>query len=315
MSKKTRFRLLVGLIVLAVLIVIGLVAGYFLGPKSGSYEQLGYYDYDSAGVVSESTGGSGFSFFSDDEERKSAPSDAIMPAPGEGSVAANVPAADRLIIKTGNVSMVVEEVRAAIKAISDYATAKGGFVVSSNVSKYDLAVSGDITIRIPSVVFEQGVSDVKAMGEVQSESVYGQDVTEEYVDLDAQLTNLRATETQFLEIMKKAVKIEDVLAVQRELSSVRSEIERITGRMKYLKESASFSTLTVYLSTDPLSLPAIDDDQWKPFAVVKDAFRSLVEEAQGLVDVLIWVVIYVPIWGFFALLVYGGYRLYKRIWG
>lgn len=312
MSKKTRFRLMVGLIVLAALIVIGLVAGYFLGPKAGMYDDE-VYDYDSDGVISQSTGGSEFSFFGD-EERKSAPSDDIMPAPGEGSAAANVPAADRLIIKTGTVSMVVEEVRAAIKAISDYATAKGGFVVSSNVSKYDLAVSGDITIRIPSVVFEQGVSDVKAMGEVQSESVYGQDVTEEYVDLDAQLTNLRATEIQFLEIMKKAVKIEDVLAVQRELSSVRSEIERITGRMKYLKESASFSTLSVYLSTDPLSLPAIDDDQWKPFAVLKDAVRSLIGEAQGLVDGLIWVVIYIPIWGFFALLIYGGYRLARKIW-
>lgn len=313
MSKKTRFRLLVGLIVLAAFIVIGLVAGYFLGPKAGLYDGVGY-DYDSAGVVAESSGGSGFSFFGD-EERKSALSDDIFPVPGEGSSDSDVSVADRLIIKTGTVSMVVKEVRAAIKAISDYATAKGGFVVSSNVSKYELAVSGDITIRIPSAVFEQGVSDVKAMGEVQSESVYGQDVTEEYVDLDAQLTNLRATEAQFLEIMKKAVKIEDVLAVQRELSAVRSEIERIAGRMKYLKESASFSTLSVYLSTDPLSLPAIDDDQWKPFAVIKESVRSLIGEAQDLVDVLIWVVIYIPIWGFFALVVYGGYRLYKRIWG
>lgn len=313
MSKKTKFRLIVSLIVLAVLMVIGFVSAYFLGGNSGVYTRESLYDYDSSSKLAESTSSSGFSFFDSEERKVVSDDDVILAAPQE--TPGGTAAVDRLIIKTGSVSMVVSDVRAAIKAISDYATAKGGFVVSSNVSKYDVAVSGDVTIRIPSTVFEQGVSDVKAMGEVQSESVYGQDVTEEYVDLDAQLTNLRATEAQFLEIMKKAVKIEDVLAVQRELSAVRSEIERITGRMKYLQESASFSTLSVYLSTDPLSLPAVDDDTWKPFAVVKEALRSLVGEAQDLVDVLIWVVIYIPIWGFFVLVIYGIYRLYKKIWG
>lgn len=312
MSKKTRFRLFVGVIVLLILMVIGFATAYLIGPRAGSYDEQAVYDGASVGVVTESTAGDrGFGF--GDEERKSVSNDVISAAPQD--VATSVSTADRLIIKTGNVSMVVSDVRAAIKSISDYAVAKGGFVVSSNVSKYEVAVNGDVTIRIPSAVFEQGVSDVKAMGEVQSESVYGQDVTEEYVDLDAQLTNLRATEIQFLEIMKKAVKIEDVLAVQRELSAVRSEIERITGRMKYLKESGSFSTLSVYLSTDPLSLPAVDDDTWKPFAVIKESVRSLIGEAQDLVDVLIWVVIYIPIWGFFALVIYGIYRLYKRIRG
>lgn len=204
---------------------------------------------------------------------------------------------DRLIIKTGSLSMVVENVRESIALITNYATEKGGFVVSSDVRKSGVAPYGEITIRIPVDVFDSGITDVKAMGEVESETVNGQDVTEEFVDLDSQLKNLRASETQFLQIMGRAVKIEDVLAVQRELTWVRRDIERIEGRMKYLTQSASLSTLTVYLSTDPNVLPALDDtEKWKPWAEVKSAARSLVEIGKGLVNFAIWLVVYIPLW-------------------
>lgn len=212
---------------------------------------------------------------------------------------------DRLIIKTGSLSMVVENVRETIASIANYAIEKGGFVVSSNVDKVGLAPYGEITVRIPVDVFDSGVTDVKAMGEVESETVNGQDVTEEFVDLDSQLKNLRASETQFLQIMQRAVKIEDVLAVQYELTWVRRDIERIEGRMKYLTESASLSTLTVYLSTDPDVLPALDDtDKWKPWAEVKSAARSLVEISKGLVNFVIWLVVYIPLWLVIGLVVW-----------
>lgn len=222
---------------------------------------------------------------------------------------------DRMIIKTGTVSMVVEDVKVAIKAISDYAVKNGGFVVSSNISKDGISPYGEITIRILADVFDKGILDVKAMGEVTSEGVYGQDVTEEYVDLDAQIKNLRATEEQFLNIMKDAYKIEDVLAVQRELGYVRGEIDRIAGRMKYLKQSAELATITVYLSTSADSLPVVNgEESWKPFAVLKDAFRSLVDFGKGIVDFAIWGVVYLPVVLLFGLCGYGLYRLIRKIW-
>ena len=86
---------------------------------------------------------------------------------------------DRLIIKTGQLAMVVKDVRGAVQAITNYVAEKGGFVVNSEVSKEDVEVSGSITVRIPVTTFDQAQEDVKAMGEVTSQQVSGQDVNEE----------------------------------------------------------------------------------------------------------------------------------------
>lgn len=220
---------------------------------------------------------------------------------------------DRLIIKTGSVAMVVDDVKVSVQIISDYAKANEGFVVSSNVYKQGVGLSGHVTIRIPSEKFDEKIDDIKEMGEVTSESVNGQDVTEEYVDLEAQMKNLKATETQFLEIMRRAYKIEDVLAVQRELTNVRDRIERIEGRMKYLTQSASLSTLTVHLSTDPDNLPAVDSaDKWKPFGVVKNAFRSLLSVVKSFANLIIWLVVYIPLWIAIGLVVWFVVRFVKK---
>lgn len=225
---------------------------------------------------------------------------------------------DRLIIKTGSLSLVVKDVTEALKAISAFATKNNGFVVHSEINEYNFAPLGTITIRIPSEIFDKGISEVKQLGEVKNESVNGQDVTEEFVDLDSRLKNLRAAESQFLEIMKKAVKIEDVLAVQRELTNVRAQIEQIEGRMKYLKESARLSTLTISVSTDPSQLPVVDtDDKWHPIATLKDAARSLIDALKDLGDLVIWFVVYIPVvlvWMLGLWIVYRiGKYIHKRI--
>ncbi len=211
----------------------------------------------------------------------------------------------RLIIKTGSLSVLVQDVPEAVIHIQEYAKTKGGFVVSSNISKDRLAPYGEVTIRISSQVFDGGVQEIKSLGEVKSERVNGQDVTEEFTDLNAQLRNLRVTETQFLEIMKRAVRIEDVLSVQREITRVQGEIEVLQGRIKYLEQSAQLSTLTVYLSTNPQDLPVVDADQkWKPLAVLKDAVRNLIELGKGIVSVLIWFVVYTPVWAILGVVVW-----------
>lgn len=241
---------------------------------------------------------------------------ADMAGTREESGTPNQNVADRLIIKTGFLSLVVKDVLEGVGKIHAFAKSKGGFVVSSNISKDGLAPYAEVTIRIPSEVFDGGVQEVKAMGEVKSERVNGQDVTEEYTDLSSQLRNLRVSETQFLEIMKRAQKIEDVLAVQRELTRIQGEIEVLLGRIKYLEQSAKLSTLTVYLATDPQNLPVVDsDDKWKPVAVFKDALRSLVEFGKGIVDFVIWLVVYIPVWTLIALVVWIIRKWWKKQFG
>jgi hypothetical protein len=220
---------------------------------------------------------------------------------------------ERLVIKTGRFSIVVADVPTAVKSVNEYAVQKNGYVVSSETSKAGLAPYATVIIRVPATIFDEGVGDIKALGDVQSELINGQDITEEYVDLEARLKNLRATESQYLEIMKKAYKIEDILQVQNYLSNVRAEIESMMGRMKYLKDSADMSTITVNLSTDPEALPVVDDtDKWKPWNAVKESARGLLGLAKSLSYVVIWFAVYIPLWIAIALVGWIGYRVVKK---
>ena len=249
----------------------------------------------------------------DDEAARRGPATALAPIPTAAAAGgAGVPS-DRLIVKTGTLTITVEDVPATIQAIGQYAAEHNGFIVMSQLYKNGLAPSGQITVRIPSDVFDAGVGDIKRLGEVADERVDGQDVTEEFVDLEARLKNLRSTEEQVLAIMKQAAKIQDILDVQRELGSVRGQIEQIEGRMKYLRESARLSTLTVFLSTDPSALPVInDDDRWQPWAEAKAAARSLLDVGRALVTGLIRVIVFVPVWGGAILVIWLVYRLVRR---
>jgi len=222
-------------------------------------------------------------------------------------------AVERMVIKTGSLSVVVNDIRKSVKDIVTYVEGKGGFLVTSNVSKSGIDLSGNVTVRVPSASLETTIEYVKAMGEVADEHIDGRDITEEYVDLESKLGNLRATETQFLAIMKMAVKIEDVLAVQKELSYVRENIEMTEGRIKYLKESVDLSSLTIYLSTNPSTLPVIDkQDEWKPFAVFKEALRSLLDTGKEVLNATIWFGVYLPVIVVIFLVVWGIKRYITR---
>ena len=230
----------------------------------------------------------------------------------DGSYDKSINVSDRMIIKTASLSVVVEDVQKSVEDIVSYIEKKDGFLVTSNLDKSGLSLNGYISVRVPSALLEETMAYIKEMGDVKSEQVDGRDITEEYVDLEAKLGNLKATENQFLEIMKGAVKIEDVLAVQRELSYVRENIDSIEGRMKYLNESVDLSSISVYLATDPSNLPVVDkEDQWKPFAVFKDALRSLLDTGKGIVNGLIWLGVYLPIF-IVVLLVAWAVRSYIR---
>ncbi len=221
--------------------------------------------------------------------------------------------AGRLIVKTGVFSMVVDDVGGAVEMISDYVEQKSGFVVSSNLHRSGLSPYATVVVRLPAADFDQGVDEFKKMGEVTSERVEGMDVTEEYVDLQARLDNFRAAEQRFVEIMRQAEEIEDILAVQRELTQVREQIERIQGRIKYLKQSADLSTVRVNLSNDPESLPVVDDeDKWRPLGEAKESLRGLLNLAKILSYLLIRLVIYLPLWIVLILMAWLGYGLYKR---
>lgn len=134
--------------------------------------------------------------------------------------------------------------------ISAIAAKYGGYVVSGDTrSSGDELKRGSITIRVASGNdnFTKAQADLEGLGNVTSKKVSGQDVTEEYVDLQSRLRNAEAQETQMLELMKRAQTIEEILTVQSRLAEIQSQIEQIKGRMKYTESRTDFATITVDL--------------------------------------------------------------------
>jgi len=200
----------------------------------------------------------------------------------------------RLIIRTADVTIVVPDAQEGMNALTRLADEFGGFVVSSSASRVaDNALQGYITLRVDVARFDEAMSRVRALAlEVRSESVRGEDVTAEYVDLDARLKNLEAAEAQLQQILRQATATEDVLAVYRELTSIRGQIEQIKSRMKYLSQSAALATISVTLIPDALAQP-VQVGGWRPAGVVRDAFEALIATLQGLASLLIWLAIVV----------------------
>ena len=220
----------------------------------------------------------------------------------EREVAAPAPAlegalpsvAERMIIRTAELSLKVEDTEQALSQIKDIATSLGGYVASTNMQRVEEKLRGTVTIRVPAESFDAAMDQLKAIAiEVERESTSSQDVTEEYTDLNARLRNLEATEKELLELLtevrEKTGKAEDVLAVHRELSNIRGQIEQVKGRMQYLERMTALATINVEL----IPKEAIVRAGWAPGGTLQDALRGLVRALQVLADIAIWLVVFV----------------------
>ncbi|HVL50863.1 MAG TPA: DUF4349 domain-containing protein [Actinomycetota bacterium] len=122
----------------------------------------------------------------------------------------------------------------------------GGFVTNSQVSETeDRFASGSLTIRVPSNRFEEAVTRLKELGRVTAEDRSGQDVSREFVDLEARLTHAKTEEAFFLRLMGEAEGISDMIQIQSQLSGVQMRIEQIQGQLNFLNDQTSFSTISV----------------------------------------------------------------------
>jgi hypothetical protein len=220
---------------------------------------------------------------------------------------------DRLIIRTGSISVAVDDTRAAqdeIEQLVNSMAAQGGFVVSTNVSGGSTEVSPYITmtIRVPSERFDEvmdAIAGLAAEGTVPTMNQSGQDVTEEYVDLSSRLQSLEAARDRLQEIMANAQTTEELLQAEAQLTQREAEIESIKGRMQYLSQSAALSSISIELSPYILSQPV--DTRWQPAETVRQALEDLVDSLRDVADFLIYTVIACGPWiiilglvGFFA---------------
>jgi predicted nuclease with TOPRIM domain len=162
--------------------------------------------------------------------------------------------------------------------------------------------------------FEKTIAEIKKIAtQVLTESTSGTDVTEQYVDLQAQLKNKRAEEAAFVKILDKSGTIEDTLKVTKELSRVRGEIERLEGRVKLLESQADMSTISINLSEDVEIAPIGND--WRPWQVIKNSVKELMQNMQDIVDGLIrFIIVVIPSFVPFLLFLWVVYWVGKKIY-
>lgn len=154
---------------------------------------------------------------------------------------------NRMVIKTGTMNLETEKYDESINQISDYVKKAGGFISNSS-SQVNASgkKQGAITIRITSDKYDAMVKDMSNFGKVLNSQINGSDVTSEYIDLQARMNTQSELEKRLLTLLNdKTAKLIDVVSVEEKLASVRESIEKIQGRMKFLKNQTDFSTLTV----------------------------------------------------------------------
>lgn len=233
-------------------------------------------------------------------------------------------AQDRLVIQNADLAIVVKDPRARMQEISNLAQEFGGYVVSSNLiqtTSFGKEVpEANIVIRVPAERLDEALDRIKEDAvDVEYENRSGEDVTNQYVDLQSQLRAKEAAEAKLLEIMDQATRAEDVLAIYLQVQSVQTEIEVLKGQIQYLEESAALSAISVRLIAEESTQP-IEVGPWSIEGAAKEAIQDLIFFVQSFAEFLIRFVLYtlpaliliaIPLY----LLFLAGRAVYRRVRG
>ena len=206
--------------------------------------------------------------------------------------AGTVQTQDRLVIENADMAIVVRDPKARMSEINALANELGGYVVSSNLyqsfTSFGVEVpEATIVIRVPSERLDEALTRIKEdVVDIQYENRSGQDVTNIYIDLQAQLKAKQAAEAKLLEIMDQATRAEDVLAIYLQVQQVQTEIEQLKGQIQYYDESVATSSISVRLIAEEGTQP-IEIGPWTPEGAAKEAIQDLIFFFQRFVEFLI----------------------------
>lgn len=211
-----------------------------------------------------------------------------------------------LVIKSADMRLLVEDPDNAIERITQIVGDTGGYIVSSRVWNQPYADGKNykyatITFAVPVTQFERALNRMRNLAlQVMDENASGEDVTDQYVDLQSQLVNLEATRDRIKSFLDQAQNVDEALRINQQLSEIERQIEEIKGRINYLDDRSAFSTITVTLEPQ---LPALEPVPmpkpiWEPGETLKEAIEVLTHAYQNIADLLIWFfVVLLPIFG------------------
>jgi hypothetical protein len=217
-----------------------------------------------------------------------------------GQSAQDVGALERMIIRTVNMNVVVRDTDEMLTAVRELTADHEGYISSSNRWLVGNQPYARITIRVPSASLDGVMASIRELTvRVQEENVSGQDVTEEYVDLRARLTNMEAAEEELrallVEVRENRGKAEDILAIYRQLTEIRSQIESLKGRMQYLEQMTAMATLNLEIRPVEAPRPIVEQATWSPLVTVSNALRAFVDVIKVFIDLTIYLLVFSPL--------------------
>jgi hypothetical protein len=233
----------------------------------------------------------------------------------------------RLIIKNGEMTLLVADTDRALDQTTSVATETGGYIVASKTWLQDGFKYAEMTMGVPVNQFEVAQRRLRGLAvQVLNDTASGQDVSDEFVDLQSRLNNQEATAARIREFLKDAKTVEEALKVNTQLTEVENEIEQIKGRMNFLKDRSAFSTLVVTLNPQiptptptmtPTPTPTPTPAYWQPGKTVEAAGDTLGSLLRGLIDAVIWFGIVllpfvIPVLALIAIVVYFRRRRGKK---
>jgi hypothetical protein len=266
-------------------------------------------------------------------EQKSAAGGAPLALPTAGPVmdngvqAAGAPAFDRMIIKNADIKLEVADTNIAIDRTTQLVGDLGGYIISSRVwvqAYYEFNLKyATLTIGLPVDQFERALTRLRALSiKVLDETASGEDVTNQFVDLQSQMTNLEATRDRIKSFLDQANTVDEALRINQQLSDIEGQIEKIKGQMNYLKDRSAYSTITINFEPQlpeiastptPTPTPTSTPSAWNPGKTFTSATKTVTSAYQGIIEFLIWFfVVIVPILLPPFLIVWGLWKLLRR---
>lgn len=238
--------------------------------------------------------------------------------PSAAEPVAAAPPSSRMIVRTANIKIIVDDTSKAVDAVTKSVEAMGGYVAGSQVWREGELLRARLTLRLPNEKLTPALASIRGVARrVDNETMSSEDVTQEFVDLQSQVRNLEATEVELRELLtavrKNARKAGEVLEVHKQLTAIRGEIEQAKGRMRYLDHVTALSSIALDIAPDAVLQPVVEAG-WQPLVVIRDASRALVGVLRSIATVAIWIVIYVvPLAGMLALVVAVVGKVYRRM--
>ena len=211
---------------------------------------------------------------------------------------------DKKIIKTGDIKFETNDLEATYKQVIGAVKQQQGIIQNDSEGKEYGSVFRRMTIRVPSQRFDVFVSEIsKGVSYFDNKDISAVDVTEQYIDIEARLKAKKTLEARYLELLKKANKVSEMLEIEAQLSAIREEIEAKEGQFRYMKSQIAMSTITLeFYKTVAEKEGSLVPYGTKIWNALGDGFSSLSETLLGLLS----------IWPFAILAVVLGYYIRKR---